>query len=678
VAGLLLIGSAVATALLLAAAARLPGLAATLLAAYLAFVANLGLVTLVLSPARQVTRGGLAVAEGVLLAAALAVWWLRGQPGLQQLAGARGAAREILTDPLTAAFLVVVLVLLAYEGVLASVPPNNMDSLTYHLTRAAAWAQYHGIHWIPNAPEVELTAYQPFAEQQILFLFVATGKGSLYALPQYVAQLAILVAAYGGARRLGFAVRPAACAAGLLATFSVVALEAFTAQNDLVTASFAAVATYFLLGTGRLEPALAGASAALGIGTKLTYALVVPLLACLALVRGRRALVWSVIGGIAGLVAIGMWGYVMNVDNTGRLLGTDTAGVQDRAPPGYPRSVANVFYLLYGLMDASVLSSRLIHVLAIVGAVLGVAVAAWWLRRGTLLRAIGEGLGVAAPFVAAVLVIGLAGVFSWIAGKWGFPIRGSGGIIPPLEENLNEEYTRIANEDYSAFGPVGIIALAVASGLAIRAVARRRADASHLVIASALPVFLVLISLESRWVPFLIRFFLLPVAIAGPLLAYLFRNRLATAAYLVMGTLAIAITIVHDQPKPLHGAYGRPWNLDQLTALRTNSDGYVADALDAYNQLVPRDACVGAVIGINEPTYVLYGPNREHHLVFLRPDDILTPAYREGLFHVVYSPSSFPTVEDTLRNAGWRIDDLGTLWKLATDEKGAAASTSCS
>jgi hypothetical protein len=367
----------------------------------------------------------------------------------------------------------------------------------------------------------------------------------------------------------------------------------------------------------------------------------------------------------------------MNVDHTGHLLGTDTAGVQDRASPGYPRSVANAFYLMYGLMDASVLSSRLMHVLAIVGAVLGVAVAAWWwARRGPGLRAVGEGLGVAAPFVAALLVIGGAAAVSWIARKWGFPIRGPGGIIPPLEENLNEEYGRIANEDYSAFGPVGIVALLVASALAVRAVARRRADASHLVLAGALPVFLVLISLESRWVPFLIRFLLLPAAIAAPLLAYLFRNRVATAAYAVMGTLAIAITIVHDQPKPLHGAYGRPWNLDQRTALRTNSDAYVADALDAYYRLVPPDACVGALIGVNEPTYVLYGPEREHHVVFLSPGDILTPAYREGLFHVVYSPTSFPTVEDTLKNAGWRIDDLGSLWKLATYEQGATSTCS--
>jgi hypothetical protein len=36
-------------------------------------------------------------------------------------------------------------------------------------------------------------------------------------------------------------VRPSACAAFLLATFSLIALESSTAQNDLVAASFSAI-----------------------------------------------------------------------------------------------------------------------------------------------------------------------------------------------------------------------------------------------------------------------------------------------------------------------------------------------------------------------------------------------------------------------------------------------------
>ena len=48
----LLLAAPVATALLIAASLRLPSLVSTLLAAYLAFVANLGIVTWALSPCK--------------------------------------------------------------------------------------------------------------------------------------------------------------------------------------------------------------------------------------------------------------------------------------------------------------------------------------------------------------------------------------------------------------------------------------------------------------------------------------------------------------------------------------------------------------------------------------------------------------------------------------------------
>ena len=545
--------------------------------------------------------------------------------------------RAVISDPLTALFLAGVVLLLAYEVLLGTSPPNNMDSLTYHLARAAAWAQHGGIYWIPNAPEVELNAYQPLAEQQNLFLLVATGGGALYFLPQFLAELAILVAVYGASRRLGFEVRAAACSAFLLATFSVLALEAFTAQNDLVAASFVAVASCLLLGSARLEPALAGASAAFGLGTKLTTGLALPILVWLAITRGRRTLATALAGGVAGFVALGMWGYVLNAVHTGHLLGSGTAGVQDRGSPSYPGSVANAFYLMYGLMDASRLSSRLIHLLALAGIAIAVGVAAWALRRRGRLRALGDAAGVATPFLAPLLVIGGAAVVAFIARRWGFPIRGPGGLLGPLEENLNEEYGRIANEDYSAYGPVGIVALLVAGALTLRAYAARRVDARHLVLACALPVFLILVSLTAVWVPFLIRYFLIPAVLAAPLLARLFRTRATTAAYLVVAAISIGVTIAHDQPKPFNNPYGfgRPWNLTQVTALATNSDAYIGAALADYNKLVPAHACVGAVIDTNEPSYLLFGPKLEHHVVFLSSNDTVRTALDKGLFYVV-------------------------------------------
>ena len=131
-------------------------------------------------------------------------------------------------------------------------PPNNWDSLTYHLTRVAGWRQEHGVHWIANAPTGRINEFQPLAEQLILFLVVA-GSTALYALPQYVAELAILISVYGAARRLGYEPRAAARGTALVAMLSLVALESTTAQNDLVAASFPIAAAFFLLGRSQLE-----------------------------------------------------------------------------------------------------------------------------------------------------------------------------------------------------------------------------------------------------------------------------------------------------------------------------------------------------------------------------------------------------------------------------------------
>ena len=71
---------AVAVAAFTAASLRVQSLVTALLAAYLAFVVDLGAVTWVLSPFHAVTLAGLTAAEAVLLAAAVGVWWTRGRP----------------------------------------------------------------------------------------------------------------------------------------------------------------------------------------------------------------------------------------------------------------------------------------------------------------------------------------------------------------------------------------------------------------------------------------------------------------------------------------------------------------------------------------------------------------------------------------------------------------------
>ena len=324
-------------------------------------------------------------------------------------------------------------------------------------------------------------------------------------------------------------------------------------------ASFPVVAACLLLRGGTAEALLAGAAAGMGVGAKLTAVLVAPVLLWLAVLRGRRVVLAGIAGAAAGFAAIGSLGYALNAVHTGHVLGVGTGAVEDRASPSYPGSLQNGFVLLYGMMDVSVLWKGLILALAVAGFVAGLAAWTWARRHRRGREALGDAAGAAVPFAAPLLVLGGAAVLALITDRWGFPIRGAGGILRPVNENLNQIYTHISNEDYSAFGPVGIVALILAIAATLWLWVRRRVDARHE----------LLLRLRSR-VPRLRvarprsacpARSLLPAGLAAPLMALLFRSRPIILAYLVAAGLAIGLTVTSVDTKPLrsHHGYGPPW-----------------------------------------------------------------------------------------------------------------------
>ena len=666
--GVGLILAAIVTSLLGAAALRLPSLVSTLLAAYLAFVTNLGLVTLALSPFREVNRGGLAVAEAVLLAGALAAWLQRGRPGLQLAAG-RSAIATIVSDPLTLVYLMVVVAVLAYELVLGvTVPPNNWDSLTYHLSRVAAWAQHGGIYWIPNAPTDRMNEFQPLAEQQILYLFVATHRDLLYAVPQFLAELAILVGIYGASRRLGFEVRAAACSAFLFATFGLVVLEATTAQNDLVAAAFPIAAACLLLGVLGTEPMLAGISAALGLGAKLTTILVWPVLIWLALARGRRTFLLAAAGAVIGFAVVGCWGFVLNDIHTSSLIGNGKSRTDHTASPSFPGSLITALSILYETMDLSVLWRNPIHLLALAG-VVAALLAGWYrrCRRTARRQALIEAASVALPFLAPAIVIVGGAVLAFATRRLGTPVRGPGGTYGELNNT--------ASEDDSAFGPIGGVVLLLTPALATVAYFARKVDVRHLILACALPSFLILLSLQSQFNEWLPRFLLVPAALTAPLFAVLFRSRTTIAAYLVVSALLAGLVITRDTTKPLESRYGAPWRISWVQALDENRQPTPAAGLAALDKAVPANACVGALLGNDSPAYLIAGRNFRRRVDYLSLDDAVEEAVEAHISYVVIdSGQSDRTTVGRFRADGWTIRELGGYWELAED---VPATSSC-
>jgi hypothetical protein len=657
--GVILVLLPAVAALLYAVSARIPSLVATVLVAYLAFVAEMVGTTLVLSPSDAVTRGGVGLVDALLVAGSVVVWLLRGRPALS-LAGARESLRELAASRLTVLFLALVGVLLGYELVLAlTVPPNNWDSLWYHLPRAVAWLQGHRYGWIQNAPTDILNTRQPVAEQELLFLFVATGKGQVFAVPQYLAEVAILVAVYGVARRLGFGVAASACSSALLATFSLMSLESSTAQNDLVAASFPVVAACLLLGDTRIEQVLAGVAVGIGLGVKLSAVFALPALALLAVARGARPTLRAVSGCLAGFVAIGMWGYVLNHEHTGLILGQGQFGIDVTTSPSYPSSAMAAVDLLYETLDLGFLSDRRIHLLAVAGVLAGVGVAAWaWRRRR--LRAVDDGWRVALPLLAPLLVLLAGSLVAWASRQWGHPVRGHYGNIGPQN--------RKASEDYSAFGPIGAVAILGVSAVTIWDFARRRDDLRRLALALAFPVFFVLVSLYLAFNIFVTRFLLVPVALTAPLFGRLFRGRAEIASYLAAASIVGGLVIIHDGTKSLAGPGPAPWHWTQVRALQEAGVPHVAQAEAGLERLVPPHACVGAVLGSYEPAYLLAGKDFGRKVVYLSVDDpLVRAAHLQGLFYVVISNGVNRHAAAQFRDAGWKLRLLGRYWILASE-----------
>ena len=97
--------------------------------------------------------------------------------------------------------------------------------------------------------------------------------------------------------------------------------------------------------------------------------------------RVSSGILRAVSGCLAGFAAIEMWGYVLNYEHTGLVLGQGQFGIDVTTSPSYPSSAIAAVDLLYETLDLGFLSDRRIHLLAVAGVLAGVGVAAWAWRQ---------------------------------------------------------------------------------------------------------------------------------------------------------------------------------------------------------------------------------------------------------------------------------------------------------
>jgi hypothetical protein len=112
----------------------------------------------------------------------------------------------------------------------------------------------------------------------------------------------------------------------LFASLSQTVLQASTTQNDLLTASFVVAAVAFLASAERASLPLAALALGLAIGTKVTGVFALPAVGLIGgLLLPRRD--WMRFGALVlcMFVAVGAFGYVLNLAHTGSPFGTASA-----------------------------------------------------------------------------------------------------------------------------------------------------------------------------------------------------------------------------------------------------------------------------------------------------------------------------------------------------------------
>jgi hypothetical protein len=144
-------------------------------------------------------------------------------------------------------------------------PPNNIDSVSYHLPRQVFWMQQGSVENYPTS-SLRQIAMPPLTELAGLHLMVLTGSDRLHNLVQWSALLLTMCAVSLITRRFGGTPVAQLLSALWVATIPIAFMQASNTKNDVVVALWTCLLSHWVLEL-RSEPSLRWRRAALlGLG----------------------------------------------------------------------------------------------------------------------------------------------------------------------------------------------------------------------------------------------------------------------------------------------------------------------------------------------------------------------------------------------------------------------------
>jgi 4-amino-4-deoxy-L-arabinose transferase-like glycosyltransferase len=125
-------------------------------------------------------------------------------------------------------------------------PPNNWDSMTYHMARVVHWIQNRSVAHYPTYYSAQLV-HPPFAEFAIMHLQILSGSDRFANLVQWFSMIGSLIGVSLMAKQLGSDRRGQLLAAVFCATIPMGILQASSTQNDYVVAFWLVCLAHFIL-----------------------------------------------------------------------------------------------------------------------------------------------------------------------------------------------------------------------------------------------------------------------------------------------------------------------------------------------------------------------------------------------------------------------------------------------